>query len=92
MTEDTSDLPEELLKHLRGGLGRPRKSQHDDVLEVIAARGGSASINQIIIDIYRTKGKIWRRKTASVTLYHMKNRGKIISAGLGVYAIPKKGG
>jgi hypothetical protein len=79
---DLSDLPKELLAQLSVQRG---DQLEDDILDVIESNGGTANVDQILIDLYRKTKKIHERRFIANKLYRMGKAGA-------VYAIPKKRG
>jgi hypothetical protein len=79
---DLSDLPKELLAQLSVQRG---DQLEDDILDVIESNGGTANVDQILIDLYRKTKKIHERRFIPNKLYRMGKAGA-------VYAIPKKRG
>ncbi len=72
--DDFLDLPPELLEQLSG---RAKKSQTDELVQIITARGGSASIDEILIDLYRKTGKVETRVILSNRLHRLAKQGLI---------------
>jgi hypothetical protein len=72
--DDLSDLPPELLEQLSG---RAKKAQTDELVQIISARGGAASIDEILIDLYRKTGKIETRIILSNRLHRLAKQGLI---------------
>jgi hypothetical protein len=68
---DLSDLPPELLKELSDSF----KGETDPLVRIINDRGGSASIDEILVDLYRKYGEIGKRPIVSNKLYRFSRRG-----------------
>lgn len=72
--EDFSDLPEELLSELSG---RAARGENDPLVQIIADRGGMASLDEILIDLYRKRGQIGKRILIQNRLYRLSKHGAI---------------
>jgi hypothetical protein len=68
---DLSDLPPELLKELSDSF----KGETDPLITIINDRGGTASIDEILVDLYRKFGDIGKRPIVSNKLYRFSRRG-----------------
>jgi hypothetical protein len=79
---DLADLPEELLNELSG---KTTKGDTDPLLRIIEDRGGTASLDDILIDFYRKYGQIGKRILIQNKLYRLSKHGL-------VSAIPGKKG
>lgn len=73
-SQDLSDLPPELLKELSGGA---INGESEPIVEVIDARGGLASLDDILIDMYRKHGELNKRNILANRLYRLSKRGLI---------------
>jgi hypothetical protein len=69
--DDLSDLPPELLAQLSAGA----KSDTDPLIQIIDDRGGTATIDEILIDLYRKHKEIGKRAVISNKLYRLSRRG-----------------
>jgi hypothetical protein len=69
--DDLSDLPPELLKELSDSF----KGETDPLIAIINDRGGTASIDEILVDLYRKYGEIGKRPIISNKLYRFSRRG-----------------
>jgi hypothetical protein len=69
--DDLSDLPPELLKELSDSF----KGETDPLIQIINDRGGTASIDEILVDLYRKHGEIGKRPIISNKLYRFSRRG-----------------
>ena len=69
--DDLSDLPPELLKELSDSF----KGETDPVITIINERGGTASIDEILVDLYRKYDEIGKRPIISNKLYRFSRRG-----------------
>jgi hypothetical protein len=68
--DDLSDLPEELLKELSDSF----KGETDPLIKIINDRGGTASIDEILVDLYRKYEEIGKRPIISNKLYRFSRR------------------
>ena len=84
--EEVSDLPEELLKEL--SLSDADKSEYQ-IRELIEELGGIASLDRLIVEIYRKSGDITKRTTLTSRLYRMSQKGLVFSVPgrKGVYSL-----
>jgi len=82
--DNLSDLPEELLAQLSG---RAKKGQADPIVQIINDRGGIATLDEILIDLYRRHREINTRTLISNKLYRLGKQGlvKAIEGKKGVY-------
>ena len=78
---DLDKLPAELREQIKGR----RTDKHQQILDVIEGRGGRASINEILVGLWRKTGKVSKRPGMAMTLSKMcknndlwKIRGEII--------------
>lgn len=69
--DDLSDLPPELLKELSDSA----KGESDPLIKVIEGRGGTATLDEILIDLYRKYKEIGKRPIVSNKLYRLSRRG-----------------
>jgi hypothetical protein len=83
-TDDLSDLPEELLKELSG----TSKADADPLVQIINDHGGSATLDQILIGLYRKYGQIGKRTITANRLYRLSKRGFVwvLPGKKGIYA------
>jgi hypothetical protein len=86
-SDDLSDLPPELLAELSAGA----KSDTDPLIQIIDDRGGTATIDEILIDLYRKHREIGKRAVISNKLYRLTRRGLCAAAPgrKGVYTTDK---
>ena len=71
-----SDLPEELLAQLSS---RATRGQTDPLIQIINDRGGVATLDEILIGLYRKTGEIAKRNLLSNRLYRLAQQGLIQS-------------
>src|SRR6202023_556331 len=64
---DLSDLPPELLAELSDNV----KGEQDVIIQIINDRGGVATIDEILIDLYRKHQEIGKRAVISNKLYRL---------------------
>lgn len=69
--DDLSDLPPELLKELSESI----KGETDPLIKIIQGRGGIATLDEILIDLYRKYKEIGKRPIVSNKLYRLSRRG-----------------
>lgn len=83
---DLDDLPPELLAQLSVKKTDPLE---DDILEVIETRGGAASVDQLLVDLYRKTKVIHERRYLTNKLYRMAQKELIasVSGKKGIYAL-----
>lgn len=74
--DDLTDLPPELLAELSGGA----KGESDPLIQIIEDRGGTATLDQILIDLYRKHREISKRALVSNKLYRLAKRGLCAAA------------
>lgn len=74
VSDDLSDLPAELLEQLSG---RAKKGPSDILVQIITDRGGSASLDEILIDLYRKTGEIGQRTLVGNKLYRLAKQGLV---------------
>ena len=82
--DNLSDLPAELLAQLSG---RVKKGQADPIVQIINDHGGTATLDEILIDLYRRHHEIGTRNLISNKLYRLGKLGfvKAIEGKKGVY-------
>jgi hypothetical protein len=68
--DEFSDLPPELLEQLSEGA----KAQVDPVIKVINDRGGTATLDQILVDLYRATKEIPKRTMVQNKLFRLSKR------------------
>lgn len=78
---DLSGLPAELLKQLSRGF---TEAETDPVLKIINERGGTATLDEILIDLYRKHGEIAKRNVTSAKLYRLGKR-ELVWSSKGTY-------
>lgn len=81
--DELEGLPKELLDELSEG-AVPDKADAA-LLQVIRDRGGVASLDQIIVGIYKKTGELVKRNTLTSKLYRMSQKGTI-------FPVPEKKG
>jgi hypothetical protein len=85
---DLSDLPPELLKELSEeatrGVAHP-------LIEIIDGRGGTATLDEILIDLYRRYKKVGKRASVAQRLSVLSRRGlcRLVSGATGHYTTAK---
>lgn len=85
---DIEDLPEELKQEL----AISEAERFDlDVLKIIEAAGGKISLDVLLVQWYRTKGEVVKRRTMTSRIYRLLNKKRLYSTpGLkGVYQLAK---
>ena len=87
--DELEGLPEELLRELSDG-AVPDKAD-SQILQAIADRGGVATLDQIIVSIYRATGELAKRNTLTSKLYRMAQKGSIfpVPEKKGIYSVRK---
>lgn len=82
--DDLSDLPPELLKELSEEA--TRKMTHP-LIEIIDGRGGTAALDEILIDLYRKYKKLGRRASVAQRLLVLSRRGlcRLVPGASGYY-------
>lgn len=75
-------LPEELVKEL--SITESDKLDYS-IAEIISQQGGVASLDRILVEIYRLSGEILKRQNLNARLYRMVQKGLI-------YSVPGKKG
>lgn len=73
---DLSDLPGELLKELRLG---PRTSLDAQILDVFQAMGGTATLDDILIGLYRKFSVVQKRRFLQNVLWRMVRKGHLVA-------------
>jgi hypothetical protein len=68
--DEFSDLPPELLAELSEGA----KAQVDPIIKAINDRGGTATLDQILIDLYRATGEVHKRTLVQNKLFRLSKR------------------
>jgi hypothetical protein len=68
--DDLSDLPPELLKELSDSA----KGETDVLIKIIDGRGGTATLDEILIDLYRKHKEIGKRPLIANKLYRLSRR------------------
>jgi hypothetical protein len=81
--DELDGLPSEVLSELSEG-AVPDKADAA-LLQVLADRGGIASLDQIIVGLYKKTGEIVKRNTLTSKLYRMGQKGAI-------YPVPERKG
>jgi hypothetical protein len=76
-TESQEGLPAALLKELSG---RRKDSLEGQILAVLAACGGSADLDQVLIGLYRGYGVIQKRRVIQNKLWRLVRTGRIAKA------------
>jgi hypothetical protein len=69
--DDLSDLPPELLKELSDSF----KGETDPLIRIINDRGGTASLDEILVDLFRKYREVGKRPIISNKLYRFSKRG-----------------
>jgi hypothetical protein len=69
--DDLSDLPPELLKEL----SESAKGETDQLITIINSRGGTANLDEILIDLWRKYKELGKRPLVSNKLYRLSRRG-----------------
>jgi hypothetical protein len=82
--DNLSDLPAELLAQLSG---RVKKGQADPIVQIINDHGGIATLDEILIDLYRRHREIATRTLISNKLYRLGKQGfvRAVEGKKGVY-------
>lgn len=85
--DELDGLPSELLAELSEG-AVPDKADAA-LLQVLADRGGIASLDQIIVGLYKKTGELVKRNTLTSKLYRMAQKGSIfpVPDRKGVYSV-----
>ena len=74
LTPELSDLPAELLKELSESAVR---GEIDPIVQIIVDRGGSANLDEILIDLYRKHGEIGKRIIMANRMYRLAKKGLV---------------
>jgi len=69
--DDLADLPPELLQEL----SENAKGETDPLIKIINARGGTATLDEILIDLWRKYKEVGKRAMISNKLYRLSRRG-----------------
>jgi hypothetical protein len=69
---DLSDLPPELLEELSD---EARREVGHQLIEIIDGRGGTATLDEILIDLYRKYKKVGKRANVAKRLLFLSRRG-----------------
>ncbi|HWA91405.1 MAG TPA: hypothetical protein VG889_15320 [Rhizomicrobium sp.] len=69
-----SDLPDELLKELRLG---PRTSLDAQILDVFRALGGTATLDDVLIGLYRMFAVVQKRRFVQNAIWRMIRKGHL---------------
>lgn len=69
--DDLADLPVELLNELSESI----KGETDQLIKIINDRGGTATLDEILIDLWRKYKEIGKRPIVSNRLYRLSRRG-----------------
>lgn len=77
---DLEGLPKELLDSLEIP---DSKKMEMLIIKCVDSVGGSASINKILISLYRDTGEIHGRKETANRVYRMTQKGLLFSSSLG---------
>lgn len=88
--EEAQELPEELLAEL--SISETDKAEFQ-VLSIIDAQGGTASLDRILVEYYRATGEIMKRQTMTNRLYRMATKDLIwsVAGKKGIYTTQKLG-
>jgi hypothetical protein len=88
--DDLADLPAELLAELSGGA----KGESDPLIQIINKHGGTATLDQILIDLYRDYGEVGKRTLVGNKLYRLGRRNLVwaIPGRKGIYTTTKPAG
>lgn len=79
---ELQSLPEELVKEL--SITESDKLDYS-IAEIIAQQGGVASLDRILVELYRLSGEILKRQNLNARIYRMVQKGMI-------YSVPGKKG
>ena len=77
VADAAADLPAALLKELKGGRSDELERQ---ILAVLAACGGRADLDQVLIGLYRGFGIIQKRRVLQNKLWRLVRTGRIAKA------------
>lgn len=75
--DELEDLPQELLNELSDG-AVPDKADIA-LFQVIEERGGIASLDQILVGLYRKTGELTKRTTLTSKIYRLTQKGQLFS-------------
>lgn len=83
--DELAGLPEELLAQLSD---RAKKGQNDPLVQIIQDRGGMATLDEILIDLYRRYNEIGTRNIIANKLYRLSKQGLVrsVEGKKGVYS------
>ena len=82
---DLSDLPQEVLNQLTS----TRLAEENRLVLLIRRRGGTASVDQMIIDLYREDKKVTKRTTIKARLWRLEKNGLLKREGpRDIYSLP----
>ena len=86
--DDLSDLPPELLAELSERV----KSETDPIIKIINDRGGTATLDEILIDLYRKHGELAKRTITNNKLNRLSRRSMVwsVPGKKGVYSTTGK--
>jgi hypothetical protein len=87
--EELEGLPPELLSELSEG-AVPDKSE-TALVNAIKERGGVATLDQLLVGLYRVTGEVMKRSTLTSKLYRLSQKGVLFNVPnrKGVYSIAK---
>ena len=90
-SDDLAGLPPELLAELSTST---TKAQSDVLVQIINDRGGTATLDQILIDLYKKHGEIGKRVLVQNRLYRLYKRGYLwpMPGRKGVYTTTQPSG
>jgi hypothetical protein len=85
---DLSDLPPELLEELSE---QARREVGHQLIEIIDGRGGTATLDEILIDLYRKYKKVGKRANVAKRLLFLSRRGLcgLVPGASGYYTTAK---
>lgn len=87
-TDGLADLPPELLNELSTSA---TKGPTDILVTIIEERGGTATLDDILIDMYRKHGEVGKRTVLSNRLYRLRDRDLVwpVPGKKGLYTTTK---
>lgn len=87
--DELDGLPDELIAELSEG-AMPDKTEVA-ITNVIVHRGGIATLDQIMISLYRATGEIFKRTTLTSKLYRMSQKNSIyqVPGRKGLYSVKR---
>ena len=87
--EEAQELPHDLLAEL--SVSETDKAEFE-ILSILDAQGGTASLDRILVEYYRATGEVVKRATMVNRLYRMASKELVVSlpGKKGVYAIQKE--